>query len=61
MDLGASDSASILHGRAVRVATGLAPGTPVRAYDSGGALLGMLEVTAGDRLQVVRLMTSAAP
>lgn len=61
VDLGTADSASILHGRAIRSETGLPAGTTVRAYDAHGELLGLLEVTPGDRLQVIRLMVAAAP
>jgi tRNA pseudouridine55 synthase len=60
VDLGAADSAAVLHGRAVRADTGLPTGTTVRAYDTGGGLLGLLEVAPGDRLQVVRLLVSTA-
>ena len=60
VDLGASDSAAVLHGRSVRADTGLPTGTTVRAYDADGAILGLLEVTPGDRLEVVRLLVSTA-
>ena len=61
IDLGAMDSASILHGRTIRSETGLPAGTTVRAYDARGALLGLLEVTRDDRLQVIRLMACTGP
>jgi tRNA pseudouridine55 synthase len=61
VDLGAADSASILHGREIRSEIGLPAGTTVRAYDAHGDLLGLLEVTPGDRLQVIRLMVGAVP
>jgi tRNA pseudouridine55 synthase len=61
VDLGSADSAAVRHGRAVRSDTDLAAGTTVRAYDAGGELLGLLEVAAGNRLQVLRLLTRVDP
>ena len=56
VDLNATDSSAIRHGRDVATIAELTPGVVVRGYDETGALLGLLRAESDRRLHVVRLL-----
>jgi tRNA pseudouridine55 synthase len=57
LDLDASASDAIRHGRSVQPGVSLAEGVTVRAYDAAGSLLGLVRAGADQRVHVVRLLT----
>ena len=58
LDLDASASDSIRHGRPVQPGVPVAEGVTVRAYDAAGALLGLLRAGPDQRVHVVRLLAN---